>query len=32
VLIADYRERGIEPDWRTAGARWKSERDIPDQV
>jgi hypothetical protein len=28
ALIEENRTRGIEPDWRTAGARWKREEDI----
>ena len=31
-LIADTRARGAEPDYLTAGARWKREEDIPDEV
>lgn len=31
-LIAETRSRGAEPDYLTAGARWKRERDIPDRV
>jgi len=31
-LIADSRSRGADPDYRTAGARWKRESDIPDEV
>jgi hypothetical protein len=31
-LIADTRARGAEPDCLTAGARWKREEDIPDEV
>jgi hypothetical protein len=32
ALIADTRNRGAEPDFYTAGARWKREADIPDDV
>lgn len=32
ALIEANRGRGCEPDWRTAGARWKRERDIPSDV
>ncbi len=32
ALIADTRSRGAEPDFLTAGARWKREADIPDSV
>jgi len=32
TLVAENRHLGIDPDWRTAGARWKRERDIPDDV
>jgi hypothetical protein len=32
ALVARNRRRGIEPDWRTAGARWKRVEDIPDPV
>ena len=31
-LIADTRSRGADPDYLTAGARWKREDDIPDEV
>ncbi|TFG61628.1 MAG: HNH endonuclease, partial [Gemmatimonadales bacterium] len=31
-LIADTRRRGADPDFYTAGARWKREADIPDRV
>jgi len=31
-LIADTRRRGADPDFHTAGARWKREADIPDDV
>jgi 5-methylcytosine-specific restriction endonuclease McrA len=31
-LIADTRRRGADPDYLTAGARWKREDDIPDGV
>ncbi|GMV06387.1 MAG: hypothetical protein AMXMBFR53_26630 [Gemmatimonadota bacterium] len=31
-LVAEHHAHGIHPDWRTAGARWKRERDIPDEV
>ncbi|MHB1194770.1 MAG: HNH endonuclease signature motif containing protein [Longimicrobiales bacterium] len=29
ALVAEHARRGITPDWRTAGARWKREEDIP---
>jgi hypothetical protein len=32
ALITGHRERGIEPDERTAGASWKTEEDIPTAV
>jgi hypothetical protein len=32
ALLADHRRLGIQPDARTAGARWKRERDVPDGV
>jgi hypothetical protein len=32
ALIEEHRGRGIEPDGQTAGARWKSEEDIPSEV
>ena len=32
ALIVDTRGRGAEPDFLTAGARWKRESDIPDHV
>jgi len=32
VLVEANRLRGTEPDWRTAGARWKREGDIPRDV
>ena len=32
VLVEDNRSRGAEPDFFTAGARWKREADIPDSV
>lgn len=32
ALLEDHRRRGIAPDWRTAGARWKRERDVPHDV
>jgi len=32
ALIEANRRRGAEPDWRTAGARWKREADIPSDV
>jgi hypothetical protein len=32
ALVEENRRRGIEPDWRTAGARWKREADIPSDV
>jgi hypothetical protein len=32
VLLEDHRARGIEPDYLTAGARWKRDADIPDDV
>jgi hypothetical protein len=31
-LIADTRTRGADPDFYTAGARWKREADIPDRI
>jgi len=31
-LIAENRSRGVDPDGRTAGAGWKCERDIPEEV
>ena len=31
-LIADTRTRGADPDYLTAGARWKRESDIPEEV
>jgi hypothetical protein len=32
ALIEEQRARGVEPDERTAGARWKREEDIPANV
>jgi hypothetical protein len=32
ALIEDNRRRGADPDFYTAGARWKREADIPDDV
>ena len=32
ALIEDNRSRGVDPDFYTAGARWKREADIPDDV
>ena len=32
ALVEANRRRGVEPDWRTAGARWKREDDIPSDV
>ncbi len=32
VLVEANRRRGVEPDWRTAGARWKRIEDVPDEV
>jgi hypothetical protein len=32
ALIDDTRSRGADPDYLTAGARWKREADIPDEV
>jgi hypothetical protein len=32
VLVNQTRSRGAEPDYLTAGARWKREDDIPDEV
>jgi hypothetical protein len=32
ALLEENRRRGIEPDWRTAGARWKRECDVPHDV
>jgi hypothetical protein len=31
-LIRENRSRGVQPDFRTAGARWKRAADIPDNV
>ena len=31
-LIEQNRSRGADPDFHTAGARWKREADIPDKV
>ena len=31
-LVEEHHARGIRPDWRTAGARWKREEDIPDEI
>ncbi len=31
-LVDGNRRRGVEPDWRTAGARWKRIEDVPDEV
>ena len=30
--IEDTRSRGADPDFYTAGARWKREDDIPDRI
>ncbi|MBK5097999.1 MAG: hypothetical protein JJE01_09455, partial [Gemmatimonadetes bacterium] len=32
TLIAETRSRGADPDYLTAGARWKREDDIPDEI
>ncbi len=32
ALIDETRSRGADPDFYTAGARWKREADIPDDV
>jgi len=32
ALIAENRHRGVEPDYYTAGARWKTEADIPNSI
>jgi len=32
ALIEETRSRGADPDFYTAGARWKREADIPDDV
>ncbi len=32
ALVAANRLRGVEPDWRTASARWKRIEDVPDEV
>ncbi|HUP53203.1 MAG TPA: hypothetical protein VM198_12050 [Longimicrobiales bacterium] len=32
ALIEEQRARGVEPDERTAGARWRREEDIPLEV
>jgi hypothetical protein len=32
ALVAEHRAKGIVPDWRTAGARWKRDDDVPDSV
>jgi len=32
ALVEDNRSRGVDPDFYTAGARWKREADIPDNV
>jgi hypothetical protein len=32
TLIEDTRRRGADPDFYTAGARWKREADIPDRI
>lgn len=32
ALVVKHARLGIVPDWRTAGARWKGERDIPGDV
>jgi hypothetical protein len=31
-LMRDNRARGVDPDWRTAGAKWRREADVPDRV
>jgi hypothetical protein len=32
ALLAENRQRGVDPDWRTASSRWKREEDIPERV
>ncbi len=32
ALIEQNRRRGVSPDGETAGAKWKREDDIPDQI
>jgi hypothetical protein len=32
ALVAAHTALGVEPDWATAGARWKREEDIPLEV
>jgi hypothetical protein len=32
ALIEEQRTRGVDPDERTAGARWKREEDVPAEV
>jgi hypothetical protein len=32
ALIDENVDRGVDPDWRTAGARWKREEDVPTDV
>ena len=32
ALVEANRRRGVEPDWRTAGARWKRAEDVPRDV
>jgi hypothetical protein len=32
ALIEEHRTRGVDPDERTAGARWKREEDVPAEV
>ncbi len=32
ALVDANRRRGVEPDWRAAGARWKRIEDVPDEV
>jgi len=32
ALVEDVRSRGADPDFHTAGARWKREADVPDDV
>jgi len=32
ILVRSNRKRGVDPDAFTAGARWRYERDIPDEV
>jgi hypothetical protein len=32
ALVEDNRRRGADPDFLTAGAKWKREADIPDSI